>query len=146
MLALIPERDLAVYGQQEENVHALQFPGEHMPDQAPKYSRGRQRIDRLRQKKEQIEQALKDAEARLREQARRDDTRRKIIAGALALEHRDNNRDGTFAKKLDALLDEYVLTDRERALFGLAPLPKAPASNDDQKPPSSDTLKDHFPS
>lgn len=65
------------------------------------------------------------AQVKLRE--RKLDTRRKIIAGALALEHA--KRDDRFHAILLRLLDQYVERDVERALFGLAPLP--PAKPDD---------------
>lgn len=60
-------------------------------------------------------------EAAGRLEARKRDTRRKIIAGALALEEKDRG----FRGKLLALIDEYVTADRDRALFGLGPLPAA---------------------
>ena len=57
---------------------------------------------------------------------RRLDTRRKIIAGAIALEHM--KYDGAFAAAFQALLDRFVGKAPERALFGLAPRPsEAPA-------------------
>lgn len=56
-----------------------------------------------------------------RSRERKLDTRRKIIAGALALEHM--KRDGAFRAALLALLDEYVTKEPERLLFGLTPLP-----------------------
>ncbi len=49
------------------------------------------------------------------------DTRRKIIAGALALEHM--RYDGTFGAAFRELLDTYVTKDAERLLFGLPPIP-----------------------
>lgn len=60
-------------------------------------------------------------EATQRNRNRKLDTRRKIIVGALAWEHRDH--DALFKKALTALLNDYVLKDEERALVGLAPLP-----------------------
>lgn len=70
---------------------------------------------RYERKRRQIEkyQAVQKGQERKR------DTRRKIIAGALALEHKEP----VFRGKLMALIDEYVTSDRERALFDLAPLP-----------------------
>lgn len=49
------------------------------------------------------------------------DTRRKIIAGALALEHMQF--DGRYGQAFRALIDEYVTRDQDRALFDLPPLP-----------------------
>jgi hypothetical protein len=81
------------------------------------------RLEKLREKKAQIDAQIKNVEARERQQARKDETRRKIIAGALALHHMENNPDGPFSKTLLRLLDEYVIRSNERRLFGLSPLP-----------------------
>jgi hypothetical protein len=48
-------------------------------------------------------------------QDRKDDTRRKIIAGAVALEHAGQN--AGFAAELTALLNQYVTRPQDRALF-----------------------------
>ncbi len=64
---------------------------------------------------------LQKYEAQQRSLTRRLDTRKKIIAGALALEHM--LFDGRYGQQFRALIDEYVTRDDERALFGLEPLP-----------------------
>ena len=77
---------------------------------------------RLARKLHQVEVYERAADLRERNTAndkRRSDTRRKIIAGALALEEKDRG----FRGKLMALIDEYVTADRDRELFGLEPLP-----------------------
>jgi len=79
------------------------------------------RIEALRKKQQVLAEQIKKIESRTQEQQRKDDTRRKIIAGALALEHMENNKTSDFAKKLGALLDEYVVKANERELFGLNP-------------------------
>ena len=58
-----------------------------------------------------------------RRRERKLDTRRKIIAGAIALEHM--KYDAAFASAFQALLDRFVTKSPERVLFGLAvpPLP-----------------------
>jgi len=56
-------------------------------------------------------------------------TRRKIIAGALALEHAEKNPGGEFSRTILGLIQRYVTTDRDRALFDLDPLPP-----EDRKP------------
>lgn len=66
-------------------------------------------------------QRVKQYEALRRTRGRKLDTRRKIIAGALALEH--CRHDSAWASMFRALLDEYVVKEPERLLFGLAPLP-----------------------
>ena len=69
---------------------------------------------------------------RLRE--RKLDTRRKIIAGALALEHA--KLDPEFGKALWAVLDSYVTKAPERLLFGLPALP-ASHQNPPERSPTS---------
>ena len=82
------------------------------------------KIEKLREKAAQIDAQIKDIEARQRSQTRKNDTRRKIIAGALALHHLDKNPDDTFSRKLLRLLDEYVTKTYERKLFDLPALPE----------------------
>lgn len=53
------------------------------------------------------------------EQQRKNDTRRKIIAGALALEHAQHDPD--FAATLAGLLNEHVTKPQDRALFDFLP-------------------------
>jgi len=55
-----------------------------------------------------------DFESVKRSRARKLDTRRKILVGALAWAHWDH--DGYFKKALMALLNDYILKDEERAL------------------------------
>ena len=70
----------------------------------------------------QIEAKIKDFKKREAKAERERDTRRKIIAGGLATRHMKANPTSDFAKKLAGLIDEYVIGDRERALFDLDPL------------------------
>jgi len=72
----------------------------------------------------QIDAKLADINAREKLKLRKQDTRRKVIMGALAGYHMRKNPKSDFAKKLASLIDEYVIGDRERALFDLEPLPK----------------------
>ena len=78
------------------------------------------RKDKLLERKAQIEAQLKQLEARECQQWRKDDTRRKIIAGALALEHAEI--DAEFGAKMRDLIARYVTKPNERQLFGLDPL------------------------
>lgn len=84
------------------------------------------RIDKLLARKAEIDAQLKAARARDRVQKRKDDTRCKIIAGALILEHASRNPDSEFAKTVARLIHEGVTTKRDRELFGLDPLPSEP--------------------
>ena len=78
----------------------------------------------LKQRQAEIAAQLKLLENREKEQARKDDARRKIIAGALALEHYEKNPQSEFGRQLFKLLDEYVPA-RNRPLF-----PGLPAKED----------------
>ena len=81
------------------------------------------RIQKLEKKKAQIDAQLKAARARDKAQKRKDDTRRKIIAGALALEHAEKNPDSEFTRTILRLIQHSVTTARDRDLFDLDPLP-----------------------
>lgn len=81
------------------------------------------RLEKLKQDQAQLAARIKDLESRNRQKARKDDTRRKVIAGSLALHHMEKNPQGPFAQTLSRLLDEYVTKPNERALFGLPPVP-----------------------
>ena len=88
------------------------------------------RLELLRQRRDQLDEQLKALEARKKETERKADTRRKVIAGALALEHFEANRDSEFGRVLFRLLDEYVVRPHDRALFPYLPEPEQPPSND----------------
>ena len=72
----------------------------------------------------QIDNQIKAIKARERNQERKNDTRRKIIAGALVLEHTAKNPQSDFAKKVKSLINEYTIDDKSRRLFDLDPLPE----------------------
>jgi hypothetical protein len=83
--------------------------------------------DKLTKLQEQIKQLQAQEAAivsRRKEQDRKNETRRKVIAGALALEHWEKNQQSEFGKVFSRLLGEYVTRPSDRALFpGLPPLP-----------------------
>lgn len=79
------------------------------------------RLEQLKKKKAQLDAQIKQAEARARQQHRKDDTRRKILIGAIAKDHMDMHPDGSFAKELSALLDEYVTRPKDRELLNMDP-------------------------
>ena len=69
------------------------------------------------------EQKLAKTNAKLRaiaskekKQARRNDTRMKIMAGALAMTHMEKNPKSAFGKKMLSLLEEYV-PEKDQHLF-----------------------------
>jgi hypothetical protein len=84
------------------------------------------RLDLLRRKRDQLDAQLRALEARNKQAERKADTRRKVIAGALALEHLEKNRDSEFGRVLFRLLDEYVVRPYDRTLFSFLPEHRMP--------------------
>lgn len=85
------------------------------------------RSAKLLAKRAQIDAQLKIIKLRQSVQERKNDTRRKVIAGALALEHAELNEE--FRTELFRLLNRYVKRSQDRSLFDLVPL--ANDSSDD---------------
>src|SRR5690242_19400427 len=81
------------------------------------------RLELLREKRAQLYTQLRALEARNKQAERKADTRRKVIAGALALEHFQANRESEFGRVMLRLLDEYVIRPHDRALFPELPAP-----------------------
>lgn len=75
------------------------------------------RLQTLRQKRDQLDAQLRLLESRQKQAERKADTRRKVIAGALALEHYEANPGSEFARVMTRLLDEYVVRPHDRILF-----------------------------
>jgi hypothetical protein len=86
-----------------------------------------QRVAELEQKKRQLENRIRSENAKLKDKARRTDTRRKILTGAVALEHAAH--DPAFRDALDKLIAKAVTREDDRALFGLPPLVKGEPEN-----------------
>jgi hypothetical protein len=70
----------------------------------------------LLKKAEQLQNQIKTLDARKKDTDRKRDTRRKIIAGALALEHFDKHPNDAFSKQLRTLMREFI-DQRDRHLF-----------------------------
>ena len=87
----------------------------------------------LEQQLVKARRALAKARADHKDEERRTDTRRKIIAGALALEHLEKNAGSEWGKTMFRLLDEYVLP-KDRELFGFLPKRDAPPASQDNHP------------
>ena len=83
----------------------------------------------LEQRLDTAKRALARARADQKDEERRIDTRRKIIAGALALEHFEKNPGSEFGKVMFRLLDEYVLP-KDRNLFEFLPVREIPPAID----------------
>ena len=90
------------------------------PDDKPRQNRKtktpEQRIAELKTKESQLQKRIKREQAKLSQAKRKEDTRRKIIAGAIALEHMDYDQD--FADKMRSLIAKHV-KDSDKALFDL---------------------------
>lgn len=76
-----------------------------------------EQLEELEKKKSQLDARIQKKRAAVRASQRRQDTRRKIIAGALALEHA--TIDAEFGRKLNRLLNEHVTRPDDRKLFEL---------------------------
>lgn len=78
-----------------------------------------QRLAELQAKKDQLAARIEKTRASMKSDERKRDTRRKIVAGAIALETVEI--DPEFAALFQRLLARHVSRDQDRALFGLPP-------------------------
>ncbi len=85
-----------------------------------------EQLKTLEQRLAKAQRDLRYARTLEKKQARAEDARRKIIAGALALEHFEKNPGSEFGKTMLRLLDEYT-RPHERQLFDFLPVREAPA-------------------
>lgn len=76
-----------------------------------------EQLEALEKKKSQLDAQIQKKRSAVRAAERKRDTRRKIIAGALALEH--SAIDVEFGRKLNRLLQEHVTRPEDRKLFEL---------------------------
>lgn len=83
-----------------------------------------ERLEDAKREEERATAQRTTLEAKKIQTERRRDTRRKILMGALAMEHRVKNPDSEFARVMTRLMDEYITREHDRQLFPeLAPLP-----------------------
>ena len=84
-------------------------------------------LERLKQKRQQLDAKIQKAEARERTAARRQDLRRKILIGAYYLEQA--HRTGTYPQLLEHM-NLFLTRATDRKLFGLEEraLPQTPSS------------------
>lgn len=80
--------------------------------------RERTKLEKLRAKESALQARIKALEAKERDEARRQDTRRKILVGAAVL-HECEGDEAAQAKLLQ-LLDRFLSKPQDRQLFGLA--------------------------
>lgn len=77
-----------------------------------------QKLAELQIKREQLDARMKLESAKVKTAERKKDTRRKVIAGALALEHATHNP--SFKETLHKLIADHVERAEDRALFDIA--------------------------
>jgi hypothetical protein len=81
------------------------------------------RIIELEEQRARINAQIQRVKAREQKRTSRDDTRRKVLVGALILGRVENKL--MSREQLLADLDPFLIRDNDRALFDLPPLPKA---------------------
>ena len=82
------------------------------------------KIEQLQKKQALLQKKIARKKKAVKDTNRKEDTRRKIIAGALALTHMDTEPGSEFAYTMHKLLDRYVTRNEDRELFALPPLPE----------------------
>lgn len=87
------------------------------------------RLKRLTEQRNTLNARIKREQNKLRGKERRDDTRRKVLAGAAVLEWAA--KDSSFAARLMAELRVFLVRDIDRALFDLAALEKHSSATDE---------------
>lgn len=78
------------------------------------------KLEKLKQQQERIRKQIRLEEKRLARQRRNEDTRRKILAGALIIAYAEDNPE--IQALLNRIMSEKLTRDDDRALFGLQPL------------------------
>jgi hypothetical protein len=80
------------------------------------------KLQRLIEKRNAVNANIRKEQNKLKAGGRRDDTRRKVLAGAAVLQWAA--RDSDFAARLQGELRAFLVRDADRALFGLPPVEK----------------------
>jgi hypothetical protein len=87
------------------------------------------RLQKLEQQRQALEQQIRKERSLQKDRERKEETRRKILVGALVLE--EARSDPELSEKIDQLIDKKLLRDDDRLLFGLEPIK---AENTNQNP------------
>jgi large subunit ribosomal protein L7/L12 len=80
-------------------------------------------LQKLIEQKQKIEERIKTQQALLQKKERQEDTRKKILVGALFLEEYKDKMD-----ELTKKMDKFLKRDSDRELFGLTPITTNQAS------------------
>jgi hypothetical protein len=83
-----------------------------------------EKLEKLRQQRAALEAKIRRELGREKSLHRREDTRRKILAGAAVLE--EAKRNPGFTQTLTPVLERFLSRPDDRALFELPPLPQTP--------------------
>lgn len=83
-------------------------------------SKTNEKLAKLEEQRARINAEIQRVRAREQQQARKDETRRKVLIGAMLIgkAHTDSDLKARLVKELD----EYLERPHDRALFGLPPL------------------------
>jgi hypothetical protein len=92
-----------------------------------------ERLTTLEQQLERVQRAIRREKTQMKDDARAEDSHRKIVAGALALNHFAENPDSEFGRTMFRLLDEYT-RPHERGLFAFLPKRDVPPASQDNQP------------
>ncbi|WP_299011845.1 mobilization protein [uncultured Shewanella sp.] len=75
-------------------------------------------LEKLKEKQKQIQAQIKQVEAREKQKQRKEDTRRKIILGAMIMDAMKNS--AQYREKIESDLNRYLTNERDRKLFNLS--------------------------
>jgi len=96
------------------------------------------KLKKLQQKKEQIDARIKLIEAREKSKAKKDDTRRKILIGAMIMEQMEKSDESK--KKVLSSLSGFLTRPLDRKLFGLPDTKKNEKPMPEKKPDATAKL------
>ena len=75
------------------------------------------KLEQLKKKQEQLRLHIQKEEQKLKTKNRKDDTRRKILVGAMVLDRMDKNDE--YKQEILSILDSYLKNEKDRSLFHL---------------------------
>lgn len=81
-----------------------------------------EKLKKMLAQKAALDARIQQERSRERERQRKEDTRRKILAGAVVLDEAEKHP--AYKAELFKLLDRFLSRPDDRELFGLAPLPE----------------------
>ena len=76
-----------------------------------------EKIEKIEEQMKKLKQRLASEKAKIRNEQKKEDTRRKILVGAYFMEKYQDNMD-----ELTKMIDPFLTRENDRKLFGLAPV------------------------